>query len=164
MLISNVSQDSILSTILYTIFISDLGDGAEYILSKFVGNTELGQVADILEGYAGSQNCMQKKWVDKKLMKLNKGKYKVLYLGRKSPFSQCMLATDRLQRSFSEKALGVLDGYETSMCLHKETNNSILGCIKSAVIPLYSALIRFPHEYCVHFWASYFTKDTMLLG
>ena len=43
---------------------------------------------------------------DKNLMKFNKGKCKVLPLGRNNPMQHYMLGADWLQNSFVEKDLG----------------------------------------------------------
>ncbi|XP_075302355.1 uncharacterized protein LOC142365581 [Opisthocomus hoazin] len=94
-------------------------------------------------------------------MKFNKGKCRVLHLGRNKPMQQYRLAADLLESSSAERDLGVL----------VDDKLTILGCIKKSVasrsrevlLPLYSALVR-PHlEYCIQFWAPQFKKDEELL-
>ncbi|PKU41171.1 rna-directed dna polymerase from mobile element jockey-like [Limosa lapponica baueri] len=99
---SSVAQGSILSPILFNIFINDLDDGAERTLSKFADDTKLGGEADIPEGCAAIQKDLNRleKWVDRNLMKFNKE--------RNNPLHQYMLGAVQMESSLVEKDLGVL--------------------------------------------------------
>ena len=89
-------------------------------------------------------------------MRFNKGKSRVLHLGRNNYMRQYRLQVDLLERSAAEKDLGVLVYNRLAIrhqcpCMAKNTNG-VLQYIKKSVpsrsreviLPLYSALVR-PH-------------------
>ncbi|GAB0208576.1 mitochondrial enolase superfamily member 1 [Grus japonensis] len=98
-------------------FINNLDEGTEHTLSKFADDTKLGGVADTLEGCAAIQRDLDRleNWVERNIMKLNKGKCRALHLGRNNPKHQYRLGVGLLGSSSVEKDLGVLVDNKLSM-------------------------------------------------
>jgi len=132
---------------------------------------------DTPEGCATIQRDLDRleSWAQRNLMKFNRGRCRVLHLGRNNLMHQYRLGVDGLESSCAEIDLGGLVDDKLTMsqqcALAAKKANGILRCIKKTVssrsreglLPLYSALVRPLLEYCIQFWTLQFKKDEELL-
>lgn len=95
------SQGAVLGPVLFTVFITDL----EEATVPFIEDTKLGGCIEVRESRAATQGDLEKQ-ADRNLVKLNKDKYKVLHLTKKSSMQQYQLLSHlvRLQRPMVPRA------------------------------------------------------------
>ena len=79
---SGVPQGSVLGTVLFNIFVGDVGSGTE-----FADDTKLCGVVDMLEGRDAIQRDTDRleRWACMNRMRFNTAKCKVLHVGRGNP-------------------------------------------------------------------------------
>ncbi|KAK4818637.1 hypothetical protein QYF61_016608 [Mycteria americana] len=162
---SGVFHRSILEPRLFNFLINDLDDGTE---SNFASDTKLGGVVDTPDSCAAIQRDLNtpEKWANRNLMRLNKGKFKVLH--------QHVLRASEVEDSSAEEDTRILVDNNMNMnqqCTLVAKVNSILGCITNSVaskaeevILLYSEQVRPRLECCVQFWVPQYKTDMGILG
>ena len=106
---SSVPRGLVPGPVSFNLYIN-LDEGSECTLSKIAYDTKLGVVADTPEVCAAVQRELD--WLESRtmrnLVKFNKGKCRVLNLGRNNPMCQYWLGADLLESSSVEKELGVV--------------------------------------------------------
>ncbi|PKU47465.1 rna-directed dna polymerase from mobile element jockey-like [Limosa lapponica baueri] len=100
---------------LFNNFISDLDNGIKCTLTKLANKIKLSGEVDTSEGRATLQEDLDRleEWANKNLRKFNKGKCKVLHLGKHDPGVQHRLGSTRLRSSSVD--LGVLVDKQLNM-------------------------------------------------
>ncbi|KAK4822173.1 hypothetical protein QYF61_010721 [Mycteria americana] len=138
----DVPQGTVLGRVLFNICVNDIDSGIECTLSKFVDDTKLSAVADILEGRDAIQRDLDRleELAHANLMKFNKASARSCTWIEAIP-------------SIAQKA----------SCLLGCIKRSVASRSREVVLPLYSALMRSHLEYCAQLWRPQYEKYMDLL-
>ncbi|GAB0184565.1 mitochondrial enolase superfamily member 1 [Grus japonensis] len=113
--------------------------GLEGVVSKFADDTKLGGAVDSVKGGEALQRNLDRleNWAITNCMRFNKGKCRILHLGRGNSGYMYRLGNDTLETSQPERHLGVLVNSKLGMsqqCAQAARKaNCILGCIKHSI-------------------------------
>lgn len=111
--ISGPLQWTVLRPALFNVFSKDLRKKNEHTLTRFADDAKLRETADTVEGRTATQEVLEcpEEWANRNLMNFNKGKCKVLHMGRKNPLQGHRL----VDWGSAQKDLGVMSDSKLNM-------------------------------------------------
>ena len=170
--ISGIPQGSILGPILFTLFVSDIPQAIDCLISMFADDTKLYKIlVSEASGDELEESLHQlEEWANKMQMKFHPGKCKVMHLGNRNPKKVYSMNDGKggmhnLEQASVEKDLGVKIDNQLKFSEHVQakvnTANKTLGFIrhsfqyldKESFTLLYKCLVR-PHlEFASCVWS-----------
>lgn len=103
---SSVSRGSILSSVLFNVFINDVGDWVDCTHIRFASDTKPGRVAGMTEAHAANQRDLHRLG-NRNLIMFSEEKCKVLNTGKNNPTHQDIIGSTQMETSTAEKNLWV---------------------------------------------------------
>ena len=170
---SGVPQGSVLGPVLFLIYINDIDNGLNNLISKFADDTKIASTVINERDKQRLQDDLRKisDWSERWEMPFNINKCQILHVGSRNEKFDYELCGEKLKSAQSIKDLGVT--VESNLKFSKQCKeaagkaNRMLGFIKrnfsfkskDIILPLYNSLVR-PHlEYAVQFWSPHYEKD-----
>ncbi|KAJ7425431.1 rna-directed dna polymerase from mobile element jockey-like [Pitangus sulphuratus] len=148
------SQDSVLGTALFNIFIHDLDDRIECTLCQLADDNKLGRSLDLPESGKFLQKSLDRldQNAEADCRNFKKAKCWVLHLGHSNPVKSYRLGEECLESRSVENDLGVWLNLSQQCVQVVKKAKGFLACIKNYVasrnkkeiVPVYWALVR-PH-------------------
>ena len=138
--ISGVPQGSVLSPVLFLIFINDLDEGLSSWILKFADDTKIFNKVSKPGDGGKLQSDLDRlmKWSVEWQMMFNVQKCKVMHFGSKNPCNEYIMNNLPLEKTHTERDLGVLisdDLKVSGQCSQADLKaNRMLGLIKRTIV------------------------------
>jgi len=153
---SGVPQGSVLGPVLFLLYINDLDDNIESLVTKFADDTKLCRIVNGYNDGSLMQSDLDKivQWSNIWQMSFNVKKCKTMHLGKRNIGEDYRMGDITIERTNQEKDLGILVDntckFSEQCTTAANSANRLLGMIKrnitykskNVILRLYKALVR----------------------
>ena len=174
---SGVPQGSVLGPLLFVIYINDLDDNVQGMVSKFADDTKIGGIVNSEDGVSRLQEDIDElvRWASKWQMEFNPDKCEVIHFGRNNLESEYVMNGRTLGKTDEQRDLGVKVHKSLKAAGHVDRvvkkafgmlafiSRGIEYKSRGVMMELYRTLVRPQLEYCVQFWSPHYRKDVLAL-